>query len=98
MLQKAGVPAAAVVNLTEQITYDPQVKDRDVYQWITYHDGVKDPIFRVPWILSKTPTQLNRSSPYTGQHNNYLLSEVLEISDEEIADFAEEGVIGVSTP
>jgi benzylsuccinate CoA-transferase BbsF subunit len=98
ILQRAGVPAAAVVDLEEHILYDPQVKDRDVYQWLTYHDGVADPVFRVPWVFSKNPTRLKWCGPHTGQHNDYVLKEVLSVSDEEIAKLAEENVIGVAPP
>ena len=99
ILQEAGVPAAAVVTIEEHMLHDPQVKERDIYQWLTYHDGIADPIFRVPWVLSKTPTiKLARCAPYTGQHNDYLLKEVLGMSEEEIAKLADEKIIGVVPP
>jgi len=98
LLQKAGVAAAAVVTLGEHIMHDPQVQERGIYRWLTYHDGVDDPVFRVPWVLPKNPTSLNWCGPYTGQHNDYLLKEVLEMSEEEIAKLAEENVIGATPP
>jgi benzylsuccinate CoA-transferase BbsF subunit len=98
ILQKAGVPAAAVVTLEEHVLYDPQVKDRGLYQWLTYHDGVDDPIFRVPWVLPETPTVLNRCAPYAGQHNEYLLKSILEIPDDEISELVNENVVGVTPP
>lgn len=98
ILQQAGVPAAAVVNLEEHIMYDPQVKDRNLYTWLTYHDGIDDPVFRVPWVLPKNPTSLNWCGPYTGQHNDYILKDVMGISDSEVAKLLEEEVIGVTPP
>lgn len=95
IMQKAGVAAAAVVTLEEQILYDPQVKDRDIYTWLTYHDGIADPVFRVPWVFSKTPTSLDRCGPYSGQHNGYLLRDILGMSEEEVAKLTEEKVVGV---
>jgi len=98
ILQKVDVPAAAVVTLEELIMHDPQVKDRNIYQWLTYHDGVADPVFRVPWVLPKNPTSLNWCGPNTGQHNNYLLRDILGFSEEEIASLIEDKVIGAGPP
>lgn len=98
MLQKTGVPSAAVVTLEEHVLYDPQVKDRGLYQWLTYHDGVDDPIFRVPWVLPGTPTVLNRCAPYVGQHNEYLLKSILKLPDDEISELVNENVVGVTPP
>lgn len=98
MLQAAGVAAAAVVNMEEHILFDLQVKDRGIYQWITYHDGVADPIFRAPWVLPKTPTILNRRPPSTGEHNEYVFREILGMSEEGIARLVEEKAIGTGPP
>jgi len=98
ILQNAGVPAAAVVTLEEQITYDPQIKERDVYRRLSYHDGFDDPVFRVPWVLPETPSRLNWSGPYIGKHNNYVLAELLGMSENEIARLAEENIIGATPP
>ena len=88
--------AAAVVTLEEHILYDPQVKDRNVYQWLTFLDGVADPVFRVPWVLPKTPTLFTRCGPYAGEHNDYVLCDILGMSKEEVAKLAEENVIGAT--
>jgi benzylsuccinate CoA-transferase BbsF subunit len=98
ILQEAGVPAAAVATLEEHILYDPQVKDRDIYTWLTFHDGVADPIFRVPWVLSRTSTRLDSCGPYTGLHNDYLLKDLLKIPEEEVAKLYEEKVVGTVPP
>jgi crotonobetainyl-CoA:carnitine CoA-transferase CaiB-like acyl-CoA transferase len=98
ILQQVAVPAAAVVNLDEHIIYDPQVKDRAIYHWLTYHDGIADPVFRVPWVLPENPSTLNWCGPYTGQHNQYLLGEILGISEEEISKLVEDNIIGVEPP
>jgi len=98
ILQSFGVPAAAVVDLNEHILFDPHVKDRDIYTWLTYHDGVADPVFRVPWVLPNNPTQLKWCGPYTGQHNDYLLKDVLGMSDEQVKKLADDNIIGATPP
>ena len=98
MLQQAGVPATAVVTMEEYVMHDPQVKERGIYQWLPYHDGVLDPIFRVPWVLSKTPTVLDRCAPYVGQHNDHLLKDMLGMPANEVAQLLEENVVGITPP
>lgn len=98
ILQKYGVPAAAVVTLDEHIRYDPQVKDRNIYTWLTYHDGVADPVFRAPWVMSGAESSLRWCGPHTGQHNDYLLRDVLGMSEEELAELNEKKAIGVVPP
>jgi len=98
MLQAAGVAAAAVATLEEHILYDPQVQDRDIYHWLTYHDGIDDPIFRAPWVLPKTPTSLTRRAPSVGEDNNHVLGEILGMTPEEINKLTEDKVIGEGPP
>lgn len=98
ILQKAGVPSGAVVTVEEQITTDPQIKDRDMYHWLPFSDGVSDPIFRCPWLLPKTPPKLYRGAPFTGQHNEYILHDILGMSKVEIDKLTEDGVIATSPP
>lgn len=84
ILQQAGVAAGAVLTMEEHILRDPHIKDRHVYQWITFHDSVADPVHRVPWILPRTPTSLDRRGPYRGEHNEYVLGTILGMSKEEM--------------
>lgn len=98
ILQNAGVAATAVVTIEEQVLHDPHVNDRNIYNWIPYHDGVKDPVFRAPFILSKTETSFEWCGPYTGQHNDYLLKDILGMSQEEVDRLVEENVVGVLPP
>jgi benzylsuccinate CoA-transferase BbsF subunit len=104
ILQNAGVAAGAVVSLEEQILYDPQIKDRETYQYIKYPpdrnwaQGRLDPVFRVPWVMSKTPTSLTKPAPYAGRDNQYVFGQILGMSKEEIAKLTEEGILGSNPP
>ncbi len=98
ILQSKGIAATAVTTLEELILYDPQMKDRNFYQWLTYHDGIADPVFRIPWVYDKSPTSLKWCGPFLGQHNDYLLKDVLGMSDDEIAKLYEEEVVGIAPP
>ena len=98
ILQNASVRAAAVATIDERVNYDTQVRDRDLYQWLTYTDGVADPVARVPWVLPKTPTRLDKGAAYTGQHNAHILGKILGMSAEEITRLEQENVIGQVPP
>ncbi len=47
----------------------------------------------VPWKHSKTPAALFRPAPALGQHNDYVLGDILGLSAAEIARLADEGVV-----
>ena len=50
--------------------------------------------YRAPaYKLSKSPSQLVRSGPCVGEHNEFVYREILGYSDEEMADMLVEGVI-----
>jgi len=50
--------------------------------------------YRAPaYKLSKTPSQLVRSAPCLGEHNEYVYKEILGYSDDEFSDMYASGVI-----
>ena len=65
---------------------------------VPYLDGVKDPIFRVPWVLPDTTTRLYRCAPSIGQDNDYFLKDVLKLNEPEIAALKEGKIVGASAP
>lgn len=98
MLQQNGICCGVTVSTKEQIEYDPHVKDRNIYHEVTYFDNVTDPIFRVPWVLPRTPTKLDRGSPYTGQHNDFVLRQILGMSEKQIDVLKEKRIVGATPP
>lgn len=91
IMEAAGV-AAGVVQNTRDLYQDPQLAHRGHFRWLQHsvmgsvpYDG---PAFRLP----KTPDQQS-ASPALGEHNEYVLKEILGLSDDEIADLLVEGVI-----
>jgi crotonobetainyl-CoA:carnitine CoA-transferase CaiB-like acyl-CoA transferase len=48
----------------------------------------------MPIKLSKTPPYPRRPAPCLGQHNEYVLGEILGLSQEEIAQLEEKDIIG----
>jgi benzylsuccinate CoA-transferase BbsF subunit len=93
LLQKAGVRAGVVQNARD-FQRDPQLQHRQHFweladdpnrQWFTY----EAPAYR----LSETPVRLKRPVPRLGQHNDYVFSEVLGLSDLEFAELVEQEAI-----
>jgi len=90
-LQAAGVPCS-VVETTQDLFEDSQLKHRDHIRWLD-HPVMGKHIHRRPaFKLSKTPDQ-PAAAPTLGQHNEYVYKELLGLSDEEIADLLAERVI-----
>ena len=92
LLQAAGVRAAVVQNPEDRVEHDPQSKARN--WWVemeheelgtTLHDGVNPH-------LSKTPGAPRNPAPLIGQHTFDVMSRVVGMTDEEIAEHQELGV------
>ena len=50
-------------------------------------------LYANPMRLSRTPGDVRRCAPSIGEHNHYVLGELLGMSDEQIASLVKEGVI-----
>lgn len=91
MMQAAGV-AASVVENGQDLFEDAQLKHREYFQYLE-HSVIGRHAYDAPsGRLSKTPWQM-RPGPCIGQDNEYVLKELLGLSDDEIADLLIEGVI-----
>ena len=93
VLQAAGVPAGAVLTPSELLV-DPQLNARGFFQVLD-----RGPIGTYPYPgpafkLSATPGELRRPAPFLGEHNGYVLRDLLGLSDEEIAALESKQVIG----
>ncbi|MDO8672720.1 MAG: CoA transferase, partial [Dehalococcoidia bacterium] len=91
LLQSAGVPAAAVYNNVEQID-DPHLTGRGFYEWVTHPEAGTHRYQGVPVKLSRTPGGIQRPSPCLGQHNDYVLRDLLGLSARETRDLHDKGV------
>lgn len=89
-LQAAGVPAGVVAR-AQDLFEDPQLQHRQFFRRLDHAElgdhAVLTQSFRIeslrpgPW----------RAAPLFGEHTQEILSDVLEMSDEEIADYAMHG-------
>jgi benzylsuccinate CoA-transferase BbsF subunit len=90
-LQGAGVPAGVVEN-AEDLLNDPQLNHRHHF-WILDHPEIGKHVHDGPsFRLSKTPGELRMSGPCLGQHNEYVYTKILGMSDEEFVELLSDGV------
>lgn len=91
-LAAAGVAAAPVENIADAIEKDPQLSSH--YQLVT-QPGYPDltvPTQRDPMQEAGRPRPVRRAPGY-GEHNGYVLRELLGLSAEEVAELARNGVV-----
>ena len=91
-LQRAGVPAAVVLN-AEALDADPQLAHRQHYARLQHPKIGLNVIDNYGFRLSATPGGVCEPAPLLGQHNDYVLGELLGMSQEEIARLTEAGVV-----
>jgi benzylsuccinate CoA-transferase BbsF subunit len=92
MLQKAGVAAMPSFS-NEEIVSDPHFKHRGISATVEHPVMGEQVVFGVPWQFSKTPITVKKASPLMGENNHYVFGELLGISDEEIEQLVEEGIV-----
>lgn len=92
LLQQAGVAAAPVLGIEEQFS-DPHLKARGLYARCRHPLLGDETLLNIPWKLSRTPGSVRQPAPLLGQHNDYVLGEILGMSAGEIDKLLEEGAL-----
>ncbi|HIM80259.1 MAG TPA: CoA transferase [Dehalococcoidia bacterium] len=95
-LQSAGVPAGPVLN-AKALLADPQYRARGFFQPADHADetglGRKEYVGR-GWSLSESLINPIRPAPMLGEANDYVLSRMLCLNDEEIQRLKDAGTVG----
>ena len=92
-LREVGCPVAAVQKPGERIDADPTTKAFGLWPEVT-HSAMGDVrVDGIPAHLSETDWEMEKGGPCLGEHNEYVLGDILGISSSEIASLREEGVI-----
>lgn len=95
VLQKNSVPAG-VVQTAEDLHRDPQVKQRNHYWKIDHPVIGPHPVDALPFRLSRTPAQIHHREPLLGEHNAYVCTDILGMSDEEFVNLISAGIFGTA--
>jgi crotonobetainyl-CoA:carnitine CoA-transferase CaiB-like acyl-CoA transferase len=91
LLQAAGVAAGAVLDQDEALT-NPQARSRGFLKVLAHPDGVHHPYIGTPAKFSRTPAGVRTPGPLQGEHNGYLLGELLGMPVEELGRLEASGV------
>jgi crotonobetainyl-CoA:carnitine CoA-transferase CaiB-like acyl-CoA transferase len=92
--QAAGIVAAVVQNAEDRVEYDPQLQHREVFPIIENPEvGGAFSYERYPVRMSRTPANVQNRAPMLAEHNQYVLGELLQMSEAEIHSLRERGVI-----
>ena len=91
-LQEAGVRAGAVLNVAE-VVRDPHLRARGYFEKVTHPEVGAHDHPGVSWKMSRTPGSIRTHAPLYAEHNDYVLRQLLRLSDEEIAQLEREEVI-----
>ena len=75
------------------VSRDPHIKERDLFVEIEHAELGKRLVVGPPWRLSNTPVKVRRPAPLLGEHNQYVLSELLGIPQSEIDHLIKEQVV-----
>lgn len=96
-LQARGIAAAAVFT-NQDVAEDPHLKDRG-YIWDVPHAKAGTQQFLgAPFQMSKTPVVLHRAAPMLGEHNEYVVRELLGMNPAEADKLKEAGLMVTRPP
>ncbi len=99
-LQSRGVPAGAVLD-GKGLLFDPHLKARSFYEVAEHHPSTGMPPLPYTsrsWKFSRTPGNLRSAAPTLGEHNSFVLSDVIGVPDSQIAAMESRNAIGTAPP
>ncbi|HEX2171132.1 MAG TPA: CoA transferase, partial [Dehalococcoidia bacterium] len=91
-LQAVRVAAFPVQNVQDEY-FDPHYQEREVFVHVDHPIVGTLALPSLAWKLSETPGRITGPAPTLGQHNDYVLRELLGLPDEEVGRLAERGVL-----
>jgi len=92
LLQDAGVPSGPSLN-TEELLNDPHLKERGFVIEVEHPEVGRRTMGSVPWKISEMDPPDHRAAPMIGQHNRYVLCEILGHSTEQVDRWVEQAVV-----
>ena len=95
ILQKVDVPAGPVLDAKELLE-EPHLKERRLFEMVTHPEAGTHPYIGAYAKFSKTPISIRMPAPCLGEHNQYVFGELLGMSQVEMAQLEEQGIIGTN--
>lgn len=102
LLQSKGVPSGPLLSPLA-LAGDPHLKERGFLKAVQHPEMGANTVSGPTWRFAEAPVRIRRPAPCFGEHNRYLLHDLLGLSEEEIAQLREDGVtadlpVGVGSP
>ncbi len=92
ILQAAGVSATPYLS-PERVFTDPQLREGGYFTTRTASDGNRRDLPALGWRFEGGPKPRITAAPVLGQHNDYVYSELLGLSSEEVAKYIDDQII-----
>ena len=90
-LEDAAVPSGPIYSIADMVG-DPQFEARGLFESVEY-DGRSLKIPAITPRLSETPGRTQWAGPEVGAHTDEVLRNMLSLSDEEVAELRDQGVV-----
>ncbi len=95
-LEAELVPVSPIYTV-DQVFQDAQVKAREVVKSTDPGSGIQARLVRNPLVMSATPIDRVAAPPHLGEHTFEILSRMLNLTPEAIADLAARRIVGVKS-
>lgn len=92
-LQAHAVPAHVVQNASD-LYEDPQLRHRKHFVTVPHAELGQTWVENSRFALSRTPARVERAAPMLGQHNQYVLEQILGYDEGRIAELVGAGALG----
>ncbi len=92
-LRALPIPVAAVQKPQERIEQDPTTENFGLWPTVEHSAMGEVRVDGIPVHLSKTDWHMSRGAPCLGEHNEHVLTSLLGMSHDEVADLREQGVL-----
>ena len=91
-LGKIGVPCGPI-NAMDKVVSHPQVQAREMITRVAHQITGEVEVPGVPIKLSETPGNVDAPAPSLGEHTTEILTDILKMSPDEVANLKQDGVI-----
>jgi len=91
-LEQVGIPCGPV-NTIEQAANDPHIQARDMFIDIEHPQAGNFKVVNTPFKFSRTSNKVVKAAPELGEHTRDVLTQLLDITQEEIARLQDSGII-----
>ena len=92
LLQGARVPAGPSLN-TLELLHDPHLRERGFTLQVDHPETGRRPAWGTPWQISDLPPERTSHAPLFGEHNHFVLCNLLGLLPSQVEALVERGVV-----